>query len=384
MLKKFLAATFAIFFAYNCIGTNWVWADAIDDAKAQKQEVDRQVQLAKQRYVEARRRAEKASSDFHSVVQKLDKLQKRSTELTNREDQLHNSLADNDKKLALKKEELKTRRIIYRKRLADIYKTGQINYLDVLLGAEDFGDFISRMYLLDKVVHQDIKMLDGVAANMKEVKERSARQTRELKEVKSIQEEIAQAKFATAELKEKRAELLSAAQKKEQQEKSEYDQWIESSAKIAQLLKEMEKVNPQRFTDKADNFIWPCCGPITSYAGWRIHPVWGTKKYHSGMDIGVDYYVPIKAANRGTVTYAGWMDGYGNLVMIDHGEGLVTLYAHNSSIKVNEGQFVHQGDVVALAGATGWATGPHCHFEVRVHGEVVDPLHYISEKDNIY
>lgn len=384
MVKKCVTALVAVLLTWNCIGMGLAQADQIDEAKAQKQEVDRQVQMAKVRYDEARRRAERASSDFRSVVQKLDKLQKRSVELDNREGQLQTSLKDNGKQLAMKQEELKERKVIYRKRLIDIYKSGQINYLDVLLGAEDFGDFISRMYLLDKVVHQDIDMLNGLAANLKEVKERTERQNRELREVKSTQEEIAQAKIATAELKEKRAGLLSAAQEKQQQEKNEYDKWIESSARIAQLLKEMEKVNPQRFTDKADNFIWPCCGPITSYAGWRIHPVFGTKKYHSGMDIGVDYYTPIKAANRGTVTYAGWMDGYGNLVMIDHGEGLVSLYAHNSSIKVNEGQFVKQGDVVALAGATGWATGPHCHFEVRLHGDMVDPLHYISEKDNIY
>lgn len=384
MLKKIVAALMIALLSCNFAGIGLVHADEIDDVKAKKTEIDRQIQEAKKRHNEARRRAERASSDFKSVVNKLGNLQKRSVTLKNRESELENSLKDNAVKLALKKEEFNDRKHIYRKRLKDIYMSGQVNYLDVLLGAQDFGDFVGRMYLLEKVVTRDIDMLQEINATVKEIKERTERQTRELAENKANQEQIAKDKEEMTELRAKREKLLAAAEDEELKEETQYNKLIETSERITQMLREMEKANPQRFADKADNFIWPACGVITSYAGWRVHPVFGTTKYHSGMDIAVDYYTPIKAANRGSVTYAGWMNGYGYTVMIDHGEGFVTLYAHCSSIKCNEGDFVHQGDVVALSGATGWATGPHLHFEVRLHGEIVDPLNYISEKDNIY
>lgn len=384
MLKKIMAGVLAALLSWNFAGIGLVHADEIDDVKAKKTEIDRQVQEAKKRHNEARRRAERASSNFKSVVNKLGTLQKRSVVLKNREKELDVSLKDNAVKLEQKKAQFQSRKHIYHKRLRDIYMSGQVNYLDVLLGAQDFGDFVGRMYLLEKVVTSDIDMLREINATVKEIKERTERQTRELAETKENQEQIARDQEAMVELKEKRRKLLEAAEDEELKEETQYNKLIETSERISQMLREMEKANPQRFADKADNFIWPACGVITSYAGWRVHPVFGTTKYHSGMDIAVDYNTPIKAANRGSVTYAGWMDGYGYTVMIDHGEGFVTLYAHCNSINCSEGSFVHQGDVVAQSGATGWATGPHLHFEVRVHGDIVDPLKYISEKDNIY
>ena len=95
------------------------------------------------------------------------------------------------------------------------------------------------------------------------------------------------------------------------------------------------------------------------------------------MDIAVDSGTPIHAADSGTVVYSGWLGGYGNCIMIDHGGGLVTLYAHNSALNVGEGQYVSKGTVVAYAGSTGYSTGPHCHFEVRLHGELTEPLNYL-------
>ena len=116
---------------------------------------------------------------------------------------------------------------------------------------------------------------------------------------------------------------------------------------------------------------------ITSEFGWRIHPITGTARYHSGIDLGVDYDSPIHAAAAGIVTYADWVSGYGNTVIIDHGESVETLYGHNNSVCVVAGQMVAQGQVIALAGSTGNSTGPHCHFEVRVDGEPVDPMGYL-------
>lgn len=127
-----------------------------------------------------------------------------------------------------------------------------------------------------------------------------------------------------------------------------------------------------------NTMIWPLSGPITSEYGWRTHPIYGTQKFHSGLDIGGEYGLPIQAAAAGTVIYADWMSGYGNTVMIDHGGGVVTLYGHNESLNVQVGQLVGQGQIIAMCGSTGNSTGPHCHFEVEVNGDVVDPNIFLS------
>jgi murein DD-endopeptidase MepM/ murein hydrolase activator NlpD len=121
----------------------------------------------------------------------------------------------------------------------------------------------------------------------------------------------------------------------------------------------------------ASGFIWPVHGILTSEFGWR----WG--RLHAGIDIAVGNGTPVVASASGTVIVAGWMGGYGNLVVIDHGNGIATAYGHNSSIAAGAGQYVAQGQLIAYSGNTGNSTGPHVHFEVRVGGVPVDPLGYI-------
>ncbi|MGI5839810.1 MAG: LysM peptidoglycan-binding domain-containing M23 family metallopeptidase [bacterium] len=122
---------------------------------------------------------------------------------------------------------------------------------------------------------------------------------------------------------------------------------------------------------------WPVQGRITSRYGWRTHPVSGKRDFHPGIDIGASTGTPIKAAAAGTVTYAGWMGGYGNMVIVDHGSGLETQYAHNSSLTVSVGEKVQRGETIAKAGATGVVTGPHLHFNIVKNGEYINPLNYL-------
>ena len=123
--------------------------------------------------------------------------------------------------------------------------------------------------------------------------------------------------------------------------------------------------------------MWPINGEITSPFGWRTHPVFGSARFHSGLDIGADYGDPVVAADGGVIVHADWLGGYGKAVIIDHGNGLQTLYGHNSELVVSEGQGVSKGQMIARAGSTGYSTGPHVHFEVRSGGSPVDPTGYL-------
>lgn len=125
--------------------------------------------------------------------------------------------------------------------------------------------------------------------------------------------------------------------------------------------------------------IWPVTGPISSYYGYRTSPGGIGSTFHEGVDIAGDYGTPISATAAGTVTKAGWVGGYGYLVEVRHADGIVTRYGHNSAVLVYEGQHVDQGSMIALMGSTGNSTGPHCHYEVRIHGEAVNPMYFLPQ-----
>ena len=355
------------------------FADTADDKRAELNDVRQRMERMQTRKEQARRKAESASAELSEVMGSLNELQAQANNLQKKSDALQGKINDNQAKLEKKQQEMQERMLIYRKRLRDIYINGQINYLDVLLGAKDFSDFSSRMYLLQKIISRDLELLEKLKQDAAEINSRKEQLAAEMKEIKATQTELEAKKAKVNKLREQRAYMLYKAQEEEQSSQEEYERLLAISENIASMLRNMENAGGGAPAGQGGTgqFMWPCNGPITSYYGWRTHPIFGTTKYHSGMDIAVDSGTPIHAADSGTVVYSGWLGGYGNCVMIDHGGGLVTLYAHNSALNVGEGQYVSKGTVVAYAGSTGYSTGPHCHFEVRLHGELTEPLNYL-------
>ena len=369
-----LAAGLALLPLFAAFG----FASEADDKQAELNEVQSQMQKMQERKEKARQKAAAASEGLEEIQSRLNELQAQARELQAKSNALQAKINDNQAKLAKKKAEVEQRKKVYSQRLRQIYINGQVNYLDVLLGAKDFGDFSSRMYLLQKIVSSDIAMLQQLQKDEAEIKSRQEQLDAEMKEIKSTKAELEAKRARANKLKEQRSYMLYKAQEEEQQSQSEYERLLAISENITAMLRNMESSGGgSSSSGGTGRFMWPCRGEITSYFGWRTHPIFGTTKYHSGMDIAVDYGTPIMAADSGTVIYSGWLGGYGYAVMIDHGSGLVTLYAHNQSLNVYEGQYVTKGTCIAYAGSTGYSTGPHCHFEVRLHGEVTEPLNYL-------
>ena len=307
-------------------------------------------------------------------------------------------IGENETKLAEVTAELNEKHGVLEKRVRDIYINGQISYLDVLFGAQDFGDFLTRMDLLKRVMIRDSELVANVLAYQTEIKEVG----KQLEADKRIQEELAakaeEAKNISLEKVAKQQALIDLMQNDKAIYDQQYDEMMASSAEVERLIQEnkyrkaAEEEARRRQEQMAQmgnvdggyvmqnyggGMIWPISGPITSEFGWRTHPIFGSARFHSGLDIGGDYGMPIHAAQSGVVIEAGWIGGYGNTIMIDHGGGIVTLYGHNESLAVGVGQSVNQGDVIAYCGSTGNSTGPHCHFEVRVGGEPVSPWDYL-------
>ncbi len=260
------------------------------------------------------------------------------------------------------------------RRVRDIYINGQISYIDVLFGAKDFSDFLTRMDLLKRVIRQDYDLVETVLTEQKDIEASQAALEKD-KEAKSAQVKEAETKKNEMLLKQKKREKLIEKMKYDKATLDrEYNELMAASKQVEQMIRGSHyTVTPSG----SGRMIWPISGPVTSEFGWRVHPISGDSRFHSGIDIGGDYGMDVHAAAAGTVIYAGWISGYGNAVIIDHGNGVTTLYGHNQSLYVSEGQSVSQGQAIAACGSTGNSTGPHCHFEVRQNGEPVSPYGYL-------
>lgn len=377
--KDLVSSLLALWLALLPVCVNFSFANEIDDKRAELSEVQQKMQEMETRRAAAREEAEAASASLAEVMGQLWELQAQSDQLERKSDALQSSIDENQAQLEAKQKELDERMQIYGRRLRNIYMNGQLNYLDILLGATDFTEFSSRMYLLQKIIARDVAMLEDIKKSTEEIKAHQEVLAKEMKEIQVTKAELDAKKAKVEEVRERRAQILYKAEEAKHDSEEEYDRLLAISENIAAMLRNMESGGGYEPAGSGGTgrFMWPCSGEITSYYGWRTHPVFGTTRYHSGMDIAVDYGTPIHAADSGTIIYSGWLGGYGNAVMIDHGGGLVTLYGHNQSLNVSEGEYVSKGTVIAYAGSTGWSTGPHCHFEVRLHGDVTEPLDYL-------
>ncbi|MDU2063556.1 MAG: peptidoglycan DD-metalloendopeptidase family protein [Sporomusaceae bacterium] len=284
-------------------------------------------------------------------------------------------LETNKEVLAKAEKTLAARTIVLNKRMRDVYKNGQISYLDVLLGATDFTDFTTRLDLLQRVVKQDIDLVMEVKAERELILTKKNELEQNQAQIQQLKNVAAQKKQIMEEKKNGLQSLMNSAINERDAANRAYQELMETSQRIERMIRGGGYNIGHGSGSGA--MMWPISGPITSPFGGRNHPVFGDPRFHTGIDIGADYGDTVVAADSGVVIYADWMGGYGKAVMIDHGNGITTLYGHNSQLLVSEGQQIGKGQAVALAGATGYATGPHVHFEVRENGTPVNPMGYL-------
>lgn len=354
------------------------WAESIEDKKAELEDIQQQMDAKDAQREQKKQEIGNAVERLVAAQNELAEAKRKLAEIESRQRALEIKIRQNEASLKAKEADYNKTRQVYMKRLRDIYENGQVNYLDVLLGSTDFRDFASRMYLLQRVIRRDFNLIDTLNTQREALEQQKAILDGNKKELDAIHAEATAEQKIIAQKTVERQALYEQALAEKARLDAEYEELQRNSQEITAMIQRMEEEG--RLAAQAHGsgqFMWPVNGEITSPFGWRVHPIWGTQIFHAGLDIGADYGEPVHAADSGTVVYAGWMGGYGNAVMVDHGGGLVTLYGHNSSITVSEGQQVGKGETIALAGSTGNSTGPHCHFEVRVHGEVTSPLQYL-------
>ena len=260
------------------------------------------------------------------------------------------------------------------------YEQGDVSYLEVVLNASSFSDLLTRMEIVSAIMEDNQKTVDEYTAAKEDIEQKRDDLQDTQDEQKDYQENLSYKVDDLAASEAEQAALQESLEAYKAESEAEYDR-IESemqdvSNQIAELSRQAAANGSVPMGD--GTLIWPTpsCTTTNSAYGYRVHPIYGTVKFHAGEDIPAGYGAEILAAASGTVVTAGWVSGYGNYTVIDHGGGLMTAYGHQSSFAVSVGDVVTQGQVIGYVGSTGNSTGPHLHFEVYVNGATVDPKSY--------
>lgn len=344
------------------------------DMEQQLQSVQQQMTQQQQQAAEAQKKVDSVSENLKNTQVELDTAQNEFGVINNQLKATEQQIVTNKVILAQAEKTLAERTTILNKRMRDVYENGQVSYLDVLFGASDFNDFTTRLDLLQRVVKRDIDLVAQVKAERQLIMEKKSELERDQAAIQPLKNMVEAKKRILQTKKNNQQALLNAVTNQRDTSQKAYQELMETSRNIEQMIRGNRGIGSG---GGSGALMWPISGPITSPYGWRTHPIFGGARYHSGIDIGADYGDIVVAADTGVVISADWMGGYGKAVLIDHGGGIVTLYGHNSELLVSEGQRVVKGQAIARAGATGDATGPHVHFEVRENGSPVNPMSYL-------
>lgn len=349
----------------------------------QKEDVEDQEQ-------EAQEQLEYVQDELSETLTKIQELDDNIREAQSEIDSMEEQLTDLQSKVEEKTEEYNKLQETYDEneqlledRLVAMYESGDTTYLDVLLNSSSLTDFISNYYLINQIVESDTDLLNSIEDEKQSVEE--------------VKNELEEEKSNLKMLKAKKEQTYISMQNKKTIQQNYINQLSDEEKELEEQIEEFkdEEERIQNLIDLAASqeyqgeytggvMAWPVAKSgtyITSGYGVREHPIYGVIKMHTGIDIGnAGYGAPVIAAADGVVSMAGYYGGYGNCVMINHGNGISTLYGHGQKILTTVGTVVKQGDLIMEVGSTGNSTGPHLHFEVRVNGTAVDPVPYLQSQ----
>lgn len=275
-------------------------------------------------------------------------------------------------------------------RLVELYKMGPSSYLELLFSSQDFADFVTRYEFAKMIVRQDADVFlqlraekDSLEERKQDIGERQTRLEASKKEIALLSASLASEKKRVEQAMDERAYYLNRVQAERARWEKELAEEERQSRELERVIREMQERlgKSGQLAKWTGKFIWPVAGGRLSRPfGWGIHPVFRDRRFHSGIDIAIGSGTPVKAVADGYVLMAGWINGYGNTVILDHGGGLSTLYAHNKSVSTSAGKAVLQGDIICKVGSTGISTGPHLHFEVRQDGSPQNPMNMLPAR----
>lgn len=374
-----------------------VLADDLSDAKSKSKEIETQIESNKAKVSELEENRDNILSEISELDNNMDKLYSEVNNLQAQISQSTNKIEELEERSSELKKELEANKKVMDKRLRVLYKNNGTSYIEILLSAEGFSDFFEKIDIINTLISFDNEEINKFKANQEELDKNikaSSKEKKTLENAKAIVdanlEELNAKKDEKTKLMAKAENELGTAEKLLAQNEAESEEILASITAMEKAASRPSRggsssqsnTKPSNSGSSSSqvstNGMYSITGTryaITSPFGYRTSPVGRGQEFHKGIDIGAPYGAPVYSLKAGTVTYAGWMEGYGNVVVVSHGD-ISTLYAHNSSLSVSVGQTVSGGQQLSNVGSTGWSTGPHIHFEVIKNGTNIDPAPY--------
>ena len=371
VILAFVICSFSIF--------SYVHAEETTDLQTEQQELQNQINDANNQLEEVQDELSENLQQVQKLDERIANSQKELDELNSKIQQLQTSIDEVESKLSVAQENYNKQKQLLVNRLIAVYESSDTQYLDVILSSKTVSEFLSNYFLITELATYDAELLEEMQTKKEEIeqsKKKLDETSEELAVIKANQTKTAKVLENTKTVRENFISKLSDQEKDIQAKIDEYN------TRFAEINSEILAIAMQGIDTKyiGGELAWPVPGytRISSKYGMRTHPITGVYKLHTGVDISAPMGVNFIAANDGIVTKASYNSAYGNMVIIDHGGGVSTLYAHGSEILVQVGQTVKRGEAVLKVGSTGYSTGPHAHFEVRLNGVVTDPMPYIT------
>lgn len=380
-MKRFLYALLTLVFSFSTVqiahGAN------LNESQQELNNINSSISDKKEKLSDINKSRQEVQKQIESLDSETNSLSGKITNINLELDSVNARLAKAQDELKQAEKKLVDENALFRSRIKAMYTSGNETYLEVILGSENFSDMVSRLEWVEAILEHDKKLIEKMQNDKKLIEEKKV-QLAEQKNKTTLLKAEADTKYKELEQKTSEKETLMASLEKD---KAYYEKMIseeeQQAARIKEMIKQMQSQNPGTSGNgrPVENGIHSITGgknyAITSGYGWRHHPILETQKFHSGIDIAVPAGTAVYTVRSGVVTYAGWMSGYGNVVMVNHGD-IISLYAHNSSLAVSVGQNVSGGQLISYSGSTGMSTGPHLHYEIRLagSGDTVDPSRY--------
>ena len=368
---------------------------AASSISSQKNELNQKIQETKDNLNEVNSQKEESQNKVNDLSSQIDSYESQISSLKSEIETKTNEVNELQKQLDELEAEREKNQSLLDERLVTLYESGEVSYLDMLLSSADLTEFISSYYMIETLTAADKELIQNLENDKKEIAETQEKVNASLSEIETkktelegIQTELNKAKNQEQTKVDKLTEQSHALESDvEEYEKKMKELDAKEKAQEAALQKKYEEAKKKAEQGNSSGSSSSSTGGSVSSQGF-IRPVksgsitatmyYSSGKYHGAVDFGVSVGTPVYAAADGIVTYAGVMSGYGNCVMINHGDGIVTLYGHGQEIYTELGATVKQGDVIMAVGSTGNSTGPHLHFEVRKFGVAVDPIPYLQ------
>ena len=372
-----IAGILVVAMLVSMLASSLTFAAAAEDADSLRDKLstlEDEKAAVKERIAELTREANDVQATRDALQSEIDLTKEEITTVEAYIDRLQEQIDVKTSELEVAEDALSEKEAQFAKSVRTTYELGDTSYLEVLLNSSSFSDMLTRIEMITDVMDYNKKVVAEYTAAKEDIEQKRDDLQNTQDSQKEYQKNLSYKVDELAASEAEQAALQESLEAYKAESEEEYDRIASEMQDVSNQIAELSGSVPMG----DGTLIWPTpsCTTTNSAYGYRVHPIYGTVKFHAGEDIPAGYGAQILAAASGTVVTAGWVSGYGNYTVIDHGGGLMTAYGHQSSFAVSVGDVVTQGQVIGYVGSTGNSTGPHLHFEVYVNGSTVDPKSY--------